>query len=194
MEVLSLLKHEPSEIAAIWRLKFDHPSSTLEKIPVGSSDSLQVLEHGRNGSYVFFYRRKLRRTRSSVINFWRVGGFLSMPFEIRNGRVRFAFLGNNREVRAFLGLFEKIGVRYRVDLLTDATFSLDSTIGRLTEKQRNVIISAFNLGYYDVPRRIRSPELAERLGITVPAFVMHRRKAEHKIVSELLTKDSAKIS
>ena len=58
----------------------------------------------------------------------------------------------------------------------------------LTDKQRRVIVSVFNLGYYDIPRRIGSRELARRLNIRSPTLVMHRRKAERQILSAIINK------
>jgi len=49
-----------------------------------------------------------------------------------------------------------------------------------------VILSAFNLGYYDVPRRVDSQELAKRLSIREQSLVMHRRKAERRLLAALV--------
>jgi predicted DNA binding protein len=49
-----------------------------------------------------------------------------------------------------------------------------------------VIMSAFNLGYYDVPRRVSSEELAKRLNMREPTLVLHRRKAERRLLASLI--------
>lgn len=70
--------------------------------------------------------------------------------------------------------------------MADAKLLPDSPLYRLTGKQRKVIITAFKMGYYDVPRRVGSEDLAEQLGIREPTLVMHRRKAERKLLSAIL--------
>jgi predicted DNA binding protein len=45
-----------------------------------------------------------------------------------------------------------------------------------------------DLGYYDVPRRVSSEELAKRLKIQEPTLVMHRRKAERRLLAALIEK------
>ena len=48
------------------------------------------------------------------------------------------------------------------------------------------IISAYELGYYDVPRRIKTEDLAKRLGIRGSTLAMHRIKAERRLLDEIL--------
>jgi predicted DNA binding protein len=56
----------------------------------------------------------------------------------------------------------------------------------LTEKQREVLISAHKLGYYDIPRRINSDQLAEHLDIANSTLVEHLRKAEQRLLVHIL--------
>jgi predicted DNA binding protein len=58
----------------------------------------------------------------------------------------------------------------------------------LTEKQRTVLSSAFDNGYYDMPRRIDSKELAEKLDLRSSTFIEHRRKAERRLLASVLSK------
>lgn len=89
-------------------------------------------------------------------------------------------------MRRFLGAFGKAGLRYKLVSLTDAKFLPNSPLGCLTEKQRRVITTAFNLGYYDLPMKIGSEELAQKLNIREQTLVIHRRKAERRLLAELL--------
>jgi predicted DNA binding protein len=111
---------------------------------------------------------------------------MSIPYEINDGQMKATFLGSAKEMRAILDSFERGAMHYRVLSLSDARFSPDSPLSHLTEKQRRVILSAFNLGYYDVPRRVSSEGLAERLNIREPTLVMHRRKAERRLLAALV--------
>ncbi len=120
---------------------------------------------------------------SGIIHF---GGYLSAPYEVSDGRIKMGFLGTAKQIKRVLQVFENSGPRYKVVSLTDAKFSLNSPLSYLTDKQRKVLITAHNLGYYDVPRRIRSDKLASILNIRNPTFVMHRRKAEKRLLDEIL--------
>ena len=110
-----------------------------------------------------------------------------MPLEVRNGKVRMTFLGDSKQFRALLKTCDSIGLQYEVSLLTDASFSPRAILGCLTEKQRLVLLSAFQQGYYDMPRRISSQGLARRLGLRSSTLIEHRRKAEHRLFANLLS-------
>jgi predicted DNA binding protein len=64
-------------------------------------------------------------------------------------------------------------------------FPQQSLLDKLTPKQREVILSAFAYGYYNIPRLISSEELAKKLGIHSSALIEHRRKAEHSLLSAI---------
>jgi predicted DNA binding protein len=184
LEVLSFLSEDPKDYAVICRVKFKDSKASVENVFPRSEGRFQTLERGKDGSYTFYYRGN--RTREPIIReFAKSGGFLSAPYEIRDGRVKLTFIGNAKEVGLFLGYIQKLGVEYTVLSLTDATFSLDSPLSRLTDQQRKVLTMAFNLGYYCLPRKIDSDGLAKKLGIRDSTFIIHRRKAESQILTEL---------
>jgi predicted DNA binding protein len=56
---------------------------------------------------------------------------------------------------------------------------------RLTDRQREVLRTAFEAGYYDCPRRTEGGELADRLGISSATFSEHIRAAESNILTIL---------
>ena len=69
--------------------------------------------------------------------------------------------------------------------MTEANFSPDSPLSKLTEKQREVLIAAYNHGYYEIPR-INSQNLAEKLNIGSSTLVEHLRKPEHRLLIQIL--------
>jgi predicted DNA binding protein len=115
-----------------------------------------------------------------------VGGYFSLPYEIRGGKVRVTFLGSAKQVRDFIKRFEDAGVRYRVVSLTDAQFSPHSPLNRLTEKQRRALITAYTLGYYDVPKKIGLVQLAERLDRAHSTLDVQLRRAERRLLYHII--------
>jgi predicted DNA binding protein len=89
-------------------------------------------------------------------------------------------------VKALLELLEKGKIQHRIVSVTDAKVALHSPLDCLTEKQRNVLVTAFECGYYDLPRKTSSKELAKKLNLKSPTLVEHRRKAERRVLAELL--------
>jgi predicted DNA binding protein len=60
--------------------------------------------------------------------------------------------------------------------------SFNSLFGRLTRKQTMAMISAIENGYYEMPRRATTNELAKRNRQPRSTFEEHIRKAENKVV------------
>ena len=184
LEVLSFLRGSPDEIALICKVRFKDPATRIEDVFTEKFEEVQLLEKVEGG-YVCFFRQR-RPGGPSRISPLLSGGYLSVPYEINDGRLKATFLGSAKEMRGVLDSLETADLRYKVLSLTDARFSPDSPLSRLTEKQRRVILSAFSLGYYDVPRRVSSEVLAKRLNIREPTLVMHRRKAERRLLAALV--------
>ncbi|KPN30565.1 bacterioopsin transcriptional activator [Halolamina pelagica] len=53
----------------------------------------------------------------------------------------------------------------------------------LTDRQREVLETAFEAGYYDWPREISGAALADELGISQPTLSEHLTTAERKLLS-----------
>jgi predicted DNA binding protein len=70
--------------------------------------------------------------------------------------------------------------------LTDAEFSPHSPLSRLTEKQQKVFVTAYTLGYYDLPRRISLAQLAEELNLARSTLGAHLRKAERQLMYHIM--------
>ena len=184
-EVLSFLREEPNEVAMICRVKFKAGETKIEDVLPDDSTIAQHLEEEKSGAHIYFLRRKYG-PKVPTPKMFETGGYLTLPFEIRDGWIRATFLGNVNEIKRFRKIIDEMGMRYRVVSLGDARFSPTSPLAHLTEKQRKVVTAAFKLGYYDLPKRIGSKELGRRLGIRSSTLVVHRIKAERRLLAEIL--------
>jgi DNA-binding CsgD family transcriptional regulator len=185
-EILQFLKDGPDEVAIVCRVQFMDPVTKLEDFPDREIIELQMLDHDEEGAYTYFMKSKPAPDAHTNFNHSSIGGYMSVPFEIKDGKARMTYLGNGKQVKAFLDGIERQGIRYRVSNVTDAKFPKESPLSRLTEKQRRVLVSAYRLGYYDEPRRISSLELAKRLKVGSSTLINHRRRAERRLLAELV--------
>lgn len=195
MELVHFLRHDQSEVVGIFRLRLNDPSSRVEDCfkNDGITTEVQVLEHtdtgegGEGSSFLVMLRRKPRpgfllggATAKPG------GGYLYGPIGYKDGRIRFTFVGTQKDIRDVLENAEKQMLQYRVVSVTDADFAEDSLLNRLTDKQRRVLVLAYRLGYYDVPKKVNSDELGSRLHLTGSTVVEHLNKAERRILSGVL--------
>ncbi len=188
IEFLNILRSTPREFTAICRVQFKDPATRFGDVFTDPSEQVVVLQTEKTGTYTCFYRRsplrRLLRLGSSVR-----GGYISLPYEIKDGRVRISLLGSAKSIQRFQESLRVNRLRHKVVSLGDAKFSNGSPAQSLTEKQRRIIQLAFRLGYYDLPRRVDSKDLARRVGIREATLVVHRRKAERRLFAEILNKD-----
>ena len=106
-------------------------------------------------------------------------------------------LSEDRYVTTVIGVHENLN-RY-VELLREhvgkvesismrqAVYERGELLSILTDKQRQALVTAHRYGYYEYPRRINSTKLAEKVSISKPTLVQHLRKAEGRLMDEILT-------
>ncbi len=194
LETLYVLKMVPGEFAAVARVEVKDPRFKIEEIfPTegiqGSKFEMELLDKESDTTSTYLMKSSARpylrriEQRSSI-------PYVATPFEYRNGKLRVAYLGSSSQIRRLLAVLARLSkqsrIRYRVTSLGDAKFPPNSPVGRLTEKQRRVLITAYRLGYYDVPRKVTAEELAERLNLVKSTFSAHIRKAEWRLLTEML--------
>lgn len=56
----------------------------------------------------------------------------------------------------------------------------------LTDRQREVLVAAYDSGYFEHPREVTGTDLAEQLDITQTTFAQHLRAAQRNVLDHLL--------
>jgi hypothetical protein len=196
MEIVHLLRNDQTENAGIWRIQLKDPQGTVEDCFKGDgvTKEIQVLEcekgtEGEEPSFLVLLRRKTRPGLLLGYGDRPGGGFLLGVMGFKEGRLKFTFVGTQKQIRAILQGAEERKIRYKIVSLTDADFAEDSLLNRLTDKQRKILILAYNLGYFDVPKKINSDQLAAHLHLTGSTVVEHLSKAEHRLLSGILNEN-----
>lgn len=63
---------------------------------------------------------------------------------------------------------------------------LDTALPTLSDGQRRALSLAVEAGYYEIPRETTTEEIATEMGVSRRTFEEHLRRAENKIVKDLL--------
>ena len=85
----------------------------------------------------------------------------------------------------FLEAIKKYGEIQRINL-KKAVYEEHQVFWTLTNKQREILLVAKKNGYYNYPREINSYQLSEKVGISKATIIEHLRKAENRLISQIL--------
>ena len=98
-----------------------------------------------------------------------------------NRRVYTVLLFRREDLKAIVEEFRRIGT------VTVGKFTqFQEPSHRLTDRQREVVETALELGYFEWPRDVKSEELAAELGVGRSTLLEHLRKAESKLLTAAL--------
>jgi predicted DNA binding protein len=109
--------------------------------------------------------------------------FLSSIRNLHNGWSELIMIiPNNKVLKKILKRFHEIGIKIHVKSIT---YVKNKTT--LTSKQDNIIRLAYELGYYDYPRRISLTDLARKLNLSPATVAEILRRGEHRIIFNYIT-------
>jgi len=151
----------------------------------GGVSKVSVLSEDKSTNAVVAY------VESDASSFRALGGsfhnvYVAAPMEIRDEKLRLGFIGKAEEIRRLFRRLDRSGLALKVVSITDERFDPGSPLSSLTEKQRHMLLSAYELGYYDFPRRIKSKQLADMVGLDKSTVVEHLRKAERRLIAKTI--------
>ncbi|ELZ43821.1 DNA binding protein [Halorubrum californiense DSM 19288] len=95
-------------------------------------------------------------------------------------------------VSALDGTAELVEVRYLVQGAARGDGASDRTLvdrGRLTDRQSEVLRTAYRMGYFERPRDANARDVAEALDISPSTFAEHLATAQRKLLDETLAEN-----
>lgn len=107
------------------------------------------------------------------------------PSIFTKDKMTISVTGTEKNLKKFLEVIKNLGEIKSISF-KKATFNEQTILSCLTEKQKEILIAAKKNGYYSYPREINSQELSEKIGLSKPTVVQHLRKAEVRLVSNIL--------
>jgi hypothetical protein len=186
--VVHQLRFDPTRYAGICRVRF-RPRTLSPASMVGHAGIVKVAELARleDGSFFAYFEGKptvgwARLARTSGVH-------LVPPFELTPERWRISAVGTPGALRRFSAALRGLRLSYEIRSLRGPELRGESAalpIDALTARQRETLQVAYREGYYDIPRRAGSARVAKVLGLQKSATVEHLRKAEKRLLDQLL--------
>jgi predicted DNA binding protein len=114
------------------------------------------------------------------------------PMIVTKDRQVISVLGDQKDLEKIIELIKPNAERIINMTFKRAAYQKKDVLSVLTEKQKETIIAAFDHGYYDYPKKITSEELSKKVNISKGTLMEHLRKAEGRLLREILTGHSSK--
>jgi hypothetical protein len=106
---------------------------------------------------------------------------------MQGGRIVFSVVAGDNVVRRLLRGLSELEVPYKVLSLGHPRARAEPVLGILTAKQAGTLRLAHAMGYYEIPRRTSTEELARHLGMDKGTVGEHLRRAEKHVFDRLLS-------
>ncbi len=188
LEALKCFKCDTQGLIIITRIRLLDKKMTLKQLLQGNGllKNIELLYSEKDGSLVVFIEGKPcvssppKNARFNVIS--------SYPPEfLDKDKMKIEVVGKEKEIQKFLQYSATLkNLPSKLLGLTSLQPRPESYLSKLTLKQRQAMITAYGLGYYDVPRKVSSEEVSKHLDVDKSTFVEHLRKAERKLVAEVM--------
>jgi predicted DNA binding protein len=190
LEGLRCFKCDLESIAIICRIKLkDKRMNVKDLIGKGLLRNIEVLYKEKDESEVVFIESRScipqqvpKGARLPKLLMARPPDFLDVD------RMKVDVVGKETDVKKILQNASRWSNTYKILGLTSIDKKEESLLSKLSNKQRQALLTAFALGYYDVPRKISSEELSHHLNADKSTIVEHLRKAEKKLIDGIIAR------
>ena len=111
--------------------------------------------------------------------------FLKSP-EVVGDNLRFILIGDPQSIKTLEKMLSDVSIPYKVRKISGFHKSADSAFDRLTPQQMRILRLAYAEGYYSIPRKISTEQLANMLKMEKGNVGEHLRRAEKNIMDFLM--------
>jgi DNA-binding CsgD family transcriptional regulator len=189
LEALRCFKCDTQGLAIICRIRLKDRKITIQDLLMGKGllTNIELLYKEKDGSLVVFIEGRScvpkppKDIKQPKMLMTRPPDFLDVD------RMKVEMIGKEDEIKKLVHYANKWGDNsFKILGLTSIDAKGESLLSKLTSRQRQILLTGYALGYYDVPRRISSDDLSRHLNVNKSTIVEHLRKAERKLIGSII--------
>jgi hypothetical protein len=94
-------------------------------------------------------------------------------------------VGPQQTISKTLQEYEAAGISPELEKLGDYD-GTETSLDALTERQREIVHAAYDMGFYEVPREVSTEEVAAELDLDASTIAEHLQRAERNLLSQEL--------
>ena len=186
IELLELLKIDFQKRKKMAIAAFNmNEGYTIEDIEVPDYVEIFNVLQKKENRYVCLIKAKYFKSLSSLAKKFNIDIIWDTPSIFTKDNMIISVTGSEENLKKILELFKNIGTINKISFVK-SIYNEQTILSCLTDKQKDILIAAKKNGYYAYPRKINSKELSKKIGLSKPTVVQHLRKAEVRLVSNIL--------
>jgi DNA-binding transcriptional ArsR family regulator len=192
-EILESLKIDMEECSCIDLVEFmlKDGVSIEDQSHIGNMEILSVLKSDGNEHTCLVKHHEPEESKEEFREF-DLDIIYTTPMMVTKDRQVISVLGDQKDLKKIIAVIKPNAERIINMTFKRAAYQKKDVLSVLTEKQKETIIAAFDHGYYDYPKKITSEELSKKVNISKGTLMEHLRKAEGRLLKEILTGHSSK--
>ena len=158
---------------------------TIEDIDIPEFMEMLTVLKKEGNRYIVLSKVKFYKRLIGIAKKFDIDIIWDTPSIFTKEKMIISVTGSEENLKKFLKVIKNLGEVKSISF-KKATFNEQTILSCLTEKQKEILIAAKKNGYYNYPRKINSQQLSSKIGLSKPTVVQHLRKAEIRIVSNIL--------
>ncbi len=181
-EVVSFFNFTPNAYTEVCNITLKDGMNLEEIKGDFITNLLVIMKNGRN--YTCLIKGKISNEISKFISQFDLK--LEYPILFDGITYQFGVVGSSEELSIIIKTAKKIGWKFEILSIQEYDPLTINAFNRLTAKQKEILLHAYNNGYFDHPRKINASQLAMKIGIHKTTFLEHLHKAEKRVIGDLL--------
>ncbi len=158
----------------------------LEDVDLPDNVEISNVLKSEGNKYVCIVKVKIPKEFKKMMKEFNLDLIWTTPSYISEDRTTISCIGEEEDLRKFMDLIKNLGPIKTVSF-KKAAYQEHDILSALTDKQKEIVIAAKKNGYYDMPRKISSEQLSKMVGISKATLLEHLRKAEVRLMENILT-------
>jgi predicted DNA binding protein len=111
---------------------------------------------------------------------------ITTPWIVSNEKHTYSIIGAQHDLLKYIELIKTYAGTIINMTFHKASYQKHDILSVLTNKQKDILITAHKYGYYKYPKKINSNRLSEKVKISRATLLEHLRKAEERLMDDIL--------
>ncbi len=189
LDMLCMLRQGPDQFVAICNVVLKDKNKRAVILRRGTG-KVSLLETTKKGVNIYLVKLKVYPGSFNDVLLKGANGYIIPSVEVRGGKVTISLIADSKQIRVLVRKLDRTKIPYKIVSVQSADFRSYSPLCCLTDKQRQVLITAYEQGYYNIPKRTSTRKIAAELGIDHSTFSVHRLKAERNLLKCVLENEN----